>query len=78
MEKNYKNYEKAFNNFDADYVSKLKLDNLKNKGLINSDKKLQYCIDASKFIVEIEKFSKSNIISFFNKFAYYGSSVYER
>lgn len=76
--KNSKNYEKAFRNYDPKYVSKLKLDDLKNKGLINSDKKLQYCIDAAKFVVEIEKFSKSDAISFFNKFAYEGSSVYER
>lgn len=72
------NYEKVFDNYNPKYVSKLSLGDLKNKGLINSDKKLQYCIDAAKFVVDIETFSKSDVISFFNKFAYIGSSVYER
>lgn len=76
--RNYKNYEKAFYNYDANYSSKLTLKDLKDKGLINSDKKLQYCIDAAKFVIELENFSKSDAISFFKKFAYNGSSVYER
>lgn len=76
--KKSKNYEKAFKNYDANYVSKLKVKDLIDKGLINSKKKIQYCIDAAKFIVEIKQYSKSGVISFFEKYAYKGSSVYER
>jgi 3-methyladenine DNA glycosylase Tag len=76
--KNSINYEKAFNNYDANYVSKLKVSDLKNKGLINSERKIQYCINAAKFLVEIEKYSSTGVISFFEKYAYDGSSVYDR
>ena len=75
---NSKNYEKAFKNYNANYVSKLKVEDLLDKGLINSRKKLQYCINAAKFIVEIKKYSEDGVISFFEKYAYEGSSVYDR
>lgn len=59
------NYEVAFNNYNAEYASNLYLNDLKNKGLINSDKKLQYCIDAAKFIVDLKLKTGSNLITFF-------------
>lgn len=75
---NSDNYEKALKSYDSAYVSSLTVNELRGKGLINSDKKIQYIINAAKFVEEIKKHSKYGVISFFDKFAYEGSSVYER
>ena len=76
--KSSSNYEKALKSYDSAFVSSLTINELRGKGIINSDKKIQYIINAAKFVEEIKKHSKSGVISFFDKFAYEGSSVYER
>jgi thermostable 8-oxoguanine DNA glycosylase len=71
------NYEEALLNFDYRKVKDLDLIDLKDKGLIDSEKKLYSCIYAAKFLFDLEQ-RHGGALQFFDKFAYEGASPYER
>lgn len=71
-------YEAAFFNYDYQIVKPLSLNDLSySKELINSDRKRNACLQAARFLCDIETTDKTPL-QFFDRFAYEGASVYER
>lgn len=70
-------YEAAFYGYDYRKVCSLRLTDLSGKGLIDSDRKITACLQAARFLCDIENQGKSPI-EFFDSFAYEGASVYQR
>jgi 3-methyladenine DNA glycosylase Tag len=70
-------YEAAFFGYNHPEVQHLSLSDLSDKSLINSNRRLNACLHAARFLCDIEVTGKTPL-QFFDGFAYEGASVYER